>query len=475
DDGRLTDRYGRTANFRHAIIIMTSNLGSVIPSGTSLGFVEGSSRFSGENVKKAVAKSFRKEFLNRIDRIVVFRPLSREVMRSILEYQLKNAFRRRGLRSRTWSVEWDDSALEFLLAKGFTADMGARPLNRAIEQYLLTPLARTIVSHQFPEGDQFLFIRRGEKDDLEVTFIDPDAPEPEEAVTVREEAEELGLPAIILSPRGSEEELACLAARYEQVVEYVAAGPFHEQKTKALELTSMDGFWESPERFGLLGSIETMDRVEAGFKTATSMLDRLKRISAGSTKERVRVPKQLVGRLAHQLYLLGTACEDLKEGRPREAYLLLETGDAGAGGFARKLSAMYKAWAERRGMRLDVLDETKGGADPYRFLCAVSGYGAYTILAPESGLHVLEEPEGEGKHFQRHALRVQVAPQQESPPARGHEKQAALKIMATPSEATPEIVRRYREQPSPLVRDNVRGYRTGRLDLVLSGDFDLIS
>ena len=172
---------------------------------------------------------------------------------------------------------------------------------------------------------------------------------------------------------------------------------------------------------------------------------------------------------------VGTVCDDLKEGRPREAYLLLETGDAGAGGFARRLSAMYRAWAERRGMRLDVLDETKGGADPYRFLCAVSGYGAHTILEAESGLHVLEEPEGEGKHFQRHALRVQVAPQQESPPARGHEKQAALKMMAAPSEAAPEIVRRYRELPSPLVRDNVRGYRTGRLDLVLAGDFDLIS
>jgi ATP-dependent Clp protease ATP-binding subunit ClpC len=372
-------------------------------------------------------------------------------------------------------VEWDDSALEFLLTQGFTADMGARPLNRAIEQYLLTPLARTIVSHQFPEGDQFLFIRKGGEDELEVTFIDPDATEPEEVVPVDEGSEQPGIPAIILSPRGTEEELGCLISRYELVAEYVAAGGFHQEKTKALELTSMDGFWESPERFGLLGAIETMDRVEAGFKTASSMLDRLKKIAAGSGKKPVRLPKPLVGRLAHQLYLLGTVCRDLQEGKPREAYLLLETSDAGGGGFARKLSAMYRAWAERRGMRLEVLDETRGGSDPYRFLCAVSGYGAHTILAPESGLHVLEEPEGEGKHFHRHALRVQVAPQQDSPPERGHEKQAALKMMAASSEGTPEIVRRYREQPSPLVRDNVRGYRTGHLDQVLSGDFDLIS
>jgi ATP-dependent Clp protease ATP-binding subunit ClpC len=475
DDGRLTDRYGRTANFRHAIIIMTSNLGSVIPSGTSLGFVEGSTRFSGANVEKAVAKSFRREFLNRIDRVVVFRPLSREVMRSILEYQLREVFKRRGLRSRTWSVEWDGSALEFLLTKGFTADMGARPLKRAIEQYLLTPLARTIVSHQFPEGDQFLFIRRGGNDQLDVKFIDPDAPEPQEAASTTEAAGKLELPAIILSPHGSAEELACLKTRHDQLAEYVSGGTFHENKTKALELTAVKGFWESPERFGLLGKVETMDRVETGFKTAGSMLERLKKISTGGMKERTRLPKQLVGRLAHQLYLLETACDDIKDGRPSEAYLLLETTVADAGGFGPRLSAMYQSWAERRGMQLDVLDTPKTEATHYRFLCAVSGYGAHTILKPETGLHVLEEPEGEGKHFHRCAVRVQVVPQPETPPAPGREKQVAMQAMATPSEGAPEIVRRYREQPSPLVRDSVRGYRTGRLDQVLGGDFDLIS
>ncbi|MFN8007559.1 MAG: AAA family ATPase [Terriglobia bacterium] len=84
DDGRLTDRSGITADFRHRHYLMTSNLGSTIPSGTSLGFSPDSSRFSPTTVEKAVNQAFRKEFLNRIDRVIVFRPLGRDTMREIL-------------------------------------------------------------------------------------------------------------------------------------------------------------------------------------------------------------------------------------------------------------------------------------------------------------------------------------------------------------------------------------------------------
>ncbi|UCF31795.1 MAG: hypothetical protein JSV26_05150, partial [bacterium] len=83
-------------------------------------------------------------------------------MRRILRSELDHVFQRRGLRNRSWAVEWDNSAIDFLLQKGFTADMGARPLKRAVERYLLAPLAETIVDNRFPEGDQFLFIKSGD-------------------------------------------------------------------------------------------------------------------------------------------------------------------------------------------------------------------------------------------------------------------------------------------------------------------------
>ena len=221
DDGRLTDRRGNTADFRNAIVIMTSNLGSGISAGGNPGFVDASGHFSAAAVMRAVERSFRKEFLNRIDRTVVFRPLARETMREILRKELADAFRRRGLRNRSWAVEWDESALEFLLQRGFTPHLGARPLRRAIERHLLSPLALTIVNHQYPEGDQFLFVR-AEGQRLAVDFVDPDAPEedtPIDAVTGVTPAVggRLRTERIALEPRGSADELAALRATYDDV------------------------------------------------------------------------------------------------------------------------------------------------------------------------------------------------------------------------------------------------------------------
>ena len=178
DDGRLTDAKGHTVDFRHCIIILTSNLGSTIRHDTGSGFVAHvAAALSPQIVTKAIHQSFRPEFVNRIDRIIVFRPLSREHMRSIVTKELSHVLQRRGLRHREWAVEWEASALEFLLDKGFSPTMGARPLKRAIDQHLLAPLAATLVEHRFPEGDQFLFVRSDGKS-LQVEFVDPDASAP---------------------------------------------------------------------------------------------------------------------------------------------------------------------------------------------------------------------------------------------------------------------------------------------------------
>ena len=123
-------------------------------------------------------------------------------------------------------------------------------------------------------------------------------------------------------------------------------------------------------------------------------------------------------------------------------------------------------------MRIETLD-TSGSR--YEALFSVSGFGSHGVLAPESGLHVFEIPKTKGR-FERIRARVQVAPV----PTRVLGGRNTISGEATNrlDEAAPdkiEIVRRYREQPSPLARDSVRGWRTGRLDLVLKGNFDLIA
>jgi ATP-dependent Clp protease ATP-binding subunit ClpC len=125
-DGRLTDQQGRTADFRRSIVILTSNVGSALAHRPGVGFKAEHGRFRSELIDEELKPTFRPEFLNRIDRVVIFRPFERAEMRALLEKALSDALSRRGLRTRPWAVELDESAIEFLIAKGFSPHLGAR-------------------------------------------------------------------------------------------------------------------------------------------------------------------------------------------------------------------------------------------------------------------------------------------------------------------------------------------------------------
>lgn len=484
DDGRLTDRRGNTADFRHAIVIMTSNLGAVIPTGASLGFTPETGQFNPRDVERSIQQAFRKEFLNRIDRIVVFQPLARETMRNILLKELNTVLRRRGLRRRTWAVEWDDSAIEFLLEKGFTPDMGARPLKRAIEDHVLTRLATTIVDRDYPQGDQFLFVRSGGRS-IEVEFVDPDAPEkdayPPWPQTDRPApASPSRLEEIALDPAGTPEEIELLRSSFERLAKEIEAEAWKGDKAKSLAMTSERDFWDAPNRYSVLGRIEVLDRIETGFTTARSLLDRLDGSRVG---RRNRFPVDLVRRLAERLYLLERACSGLRAEHSQDAFLVVDPGadtareDIAAEEFAHQLASMYQEWASRRGMKTEVLEKRSSGAlRVSRVMIAISGFGAYPILAQENGLHVLESPADKGKSpFERVKIRVRVVPQPDEPVGVVHKtalEQAQAAFAARPA-ADLQVVRRYRKEPSPLVRDSVRGWKTGRWDKVFAGNFDL--
>ncbi|MGE5176393.1 MAG: AAA family ATPase, partial [Hyphomicrobiales bacterium] len=493
DDGRLTDRWGETADFRHAIIILTSNLGAAAGKGPGIGFSGKDLTYSETVVRRAVDDTFRPEFLNRFDRVVVFRPLHRAAMRQVLEKELRLALKLRGLRTRDWAVEWDETAVDFLLARGFTHELGARPLKRAIERYFLAPLSETIVARRYPEGDQFVFVHaRGDR--LIADFVDPDAADdtmlagPEAVARVdalRRGAAEgafaeqmegaparLSLRSLARGVDGVASELEFLEGEYRHLAAEVEGDAWQARKREALAAMGSDGFWGSPDRFRVLALAEYMDRIEAGVKRAGGLLGRLARPDAPRD---ARLPRDLVQRLAHQLYLLDGACAGLAAGKGRDAYLLVEasrdsqTPPEEHDAFAREIGAMYERWAKARGMKLIVADEQDGDAHrPYRLLLDVSGYAAFPILEGETGMHVLETPDARhGYDRARAYVRVVPQPDGSASPDRA-EMEAALRDGADDA-ARRTIVRRYRREPSPLVRDSVRGWRTGRLDLVLEG------
>jgi ATP-dependent Clp protease ATP-binding subunit ClpB len=148
DDGRLTDGQGRTVDFRNTVIIMTSNLGSQVIQEYS--GEKNYSRMRGA-VMEIVQQTFRPEFINRIDDIVVFHPLGTEQIRKIVDIQL--VYLRKRLQDRNLDIVLEDSARDLLGEAGFDPVYGARPLKRAIQQQIENPLAQHILRGDFVPGD----------------------------------------------------------------------------------------------------------------------------------------------------------------------------------------------------------------------------------------------------------------------------------------------------------------------------------
>jgi ATP-dependent Clp protease ATP-binding subunit ClpC len=141
DEGRLTDRYGRTTTFRSSVLIMTSNLGAERRGGFGFGGT------SGALYRDAVREHFRPEFFNRLDSVVTFGALSPETIAAIVDKELSELARREGFQRAGLRLRWSERLRAWLAKEGFDARYGARPLQRVIERHLVTPLARYLLEH----------------------------------------------------------------------------------------------------------------------------------------------------------------------------------------------------------------------------------------------------------------------------------------------------------------------------------------
>ncbi|MEM0984026.1 MAG: ATP-dependent Clp protease ATP-binding subunit, partial [Planctomycetota bacterium] len=149
EEGRLTDSFGRHVDFRNTILIMTSNIGAdLIKGGGGFGFVQQGGERQHENVKtilmKEIERFFRPEFINRLDDVIVFRPLTREDLVQIVEYEVAKVASR--LTEQGFELTLTQSAKDFLIEKGYNPDYGARPLRRAIGNYIEDPLSEKLLS-----------------------------------------------------------------------------------------------------------------------------------------------------------------------------------------------------------------------------------------------------------------------------------------------------------------------------------------
>ncbi|MEO0005362.1 MAG: ATP-dependent Clp protease ATP-binding subunit, partial [candidate division WOR-3 bacterium] len=166
DDGQITDSLGRKVNFKNTVIIMTSNIASTEIRGLSgIGFTSTTPEVNYENIRNKVMtevkRVFRPEFLNRVDEVIVFRPLDRPQMEAIVDIQLRELSSR--LKEKKITIQLTPAAKELLVQEGFDPQYGARPIKRALRRLLEDPLAEELLKGGFANNPNILVDRDGER------------------------------------------------------------------------------------------------------------------------------------------------------------------------------------------------------------------------------------------------------------------------------------------------------------------------
>ncbi|KYQ92456.1 AAA ATPase domain-containing protein [Tieghemostelium lacteum] len=174
DDGRLTDGQGRTVDFSNTVIIMTSNLGSqyiLQEQSNSESLFTSLSQGVKDQVINECRKHFRPEFLNRLDDLIVFAPLTKDNLHKIIHLQLKSVEKR--LKSQNITMTVDNNALDFIITKSYDPVFGARPLKRYLEKHIVTELSKLILSGELQDNSNVHVLQKGDHLDFNVTVQQP--------------------------------------------------------------------------------------------------------------------------------------------------------------------------------------------------------------------------------------------------------------------------------------------------------------
>jgi ATP-dependent Clp protease ATP-binding subunit ClpC len=279
---------------------------------------------------------------------------------------------------------------------------------------------------------------------------------------------------MMLTPAGSDGEFAALENE-SAAVEAAMQSPQWQQLKDRLSSEMQDsGFWSRPDRFETLARLALLDRIRAAADTAQSLRSRLARGTGRAGKH----SRELIARLALQLHLVKEGIRDAFDGEPIEAALVIEPAlekpaeREATRAWCAQLRDMYRAWAKNRNMQLSETRSDRQGDGETLPVLLVSGFGAHRLLRREAGLHVLELADEDGPSRATARVRVVAAPLGDLP---ADKLRRALKDSFDRAGLPTTVVRRYRGEPSPLVRSADGSWRTGKLDAVLRGDFDLMA
>jgi ATP-dependent Clp protease ATP-binding subunit ClpC len=381
DAGRLTDGRGRTVDFRRTIVILTSNIGATSP-GTPLGF-GGNGNPSAADVDKdrtfrELTRFFRPEFLNRLDRIVQFHPLSIEVAEQIARREVDLVLQRSGIRRRGLTIDIDPAVISLLVSEGYSPHFGARPLKRTIERLLLIPVARAISGGKVA-GSRILHLTHREG---RIQVSAAMAPEPTQPRATTE--------ARMARPLQSEtQELLEEFAALEQTFR-----PLADRKSELLQRTQEPGFYrDAAARATTFDEIHKLDQFLAlcgGVGKGVQNLSLRLAQKLWTARDEPAIGER-IDQLRAELRQLRfvAACHDARDlGDALLIISLVERKGADQGG-VEKLAGMYQGLARQHRMNVEVLGEWYDEKHDRAYLL-ISGLGAFALLEQESGLHQMD-------------------------------------------------------------------------------------
>jgi ATP-dependent Clp protease ATP-binding subunit ClpC len=353
-EGRLTGAGGRSAYFHNAIVVMTSNLGSTSKAIRATGFGADTEEPPLEmHYRDQVEAYFRPEFVNRLDKVVVFRALDRDSVRKIARRELRDILRRDGIARRNVLVEIGEDVIDLLLQQGYSPAFGARPLKRAIERLLIAPLARALA--QRPLRDQANLINLGMQGG-EVAIC---------VVPLKDEREREG--ARVHFEGGSatpvDEIVAGFSGLRRQLDGWSKSGlvqDMQRERSELLRRTNAPGFWdqkgEAPEMLKRFYGVDRLLRRIAQLSERVDYLEDLAEVVANERDityqaDMARSYEELRNAVAYLDIELSTA--HLPH-RSRAAVLINGIGIGAPSRWPRQLGEIYMRWARRKGYGFEV-------------------------------------------------------------------------------------------------------------------------
>ncbi len=390
DAGRLTDGQGRTADFRRSIIIMTSNVGAKISKVSSVGFGQPANSVTADNdlethIHSELGHTFRPEFLNRIDRIVLFRPLTENTAEKIARLEVDRVLKRPGIIGRKLAVNLDQAVFPLLVREGYSRAFGARPLKRVIERLVLLPVARKLASGKIPVESVINISARQRQLAIEITkppetIQQPDAPQSEEAIALQEIKDRIA--ALV-------ESNTHLSAR----------------KSMLLRRTSNPGFWDNREEAEQVS--EEIRQIEATLKQLEWLQEKVSNLTDEEvSKEEITHLNLRTKILEH---LANNETETIRNDVFVSIKLLSQRGESVNA--MRTLAQMYQKLADRYHLAFEVIADQKfENPDEDSLVLKISGIGASLLLHQETGMHEMKrrhsQTESHGKD--RELLEVDV-------------------------------------------------------------------